>query len=77
MFFFMVSCRLSDFGLLGGHGRELGLGLCVLFDVGLDFFLPLLAVVAVLLGDAILEGVVGLGLDEQVADGVEHGAELG
>jgi len=36
-----------------------------------------LPIVAELVGDAVLEGVIGLGLDEEVADGVEDGGDLG
>lgn len=38
--------------------------------------LPRGPIVAVLVGDALLERVVGLGLDEQVADGLEDGDDL-
>lgn len=38
--------------------------------------LPRGPVVAILVGDALLERVVGLGLDEQVPHGLEHGDDL-
>lgn len=46
-------------------------------DEALGRLIKALSVVAVLLRDAVLEGVVGEGLDEEVADGLEHGGDLG
>lgn len=48
----------------------------ILSDLSLGLLLPRGPVVAVLVGDALLERVVGLGLDEQVAHGLEHGGDL-
>lgn len=45
--------------------------------MGLGLLLPRGPVVAVLVCDALLERVVGLGLDEQVAHGLEDGDDLG
>lgn len=39
--------------------------------------LPASPVIPVFLGDAVFERVVGLGLDEQVSEGLENGADLG
>lgn len=44
-------------------------------DVAADVLVELGAVGAELVGDAGLEGVVGVGLDEELADGLEDGAE--
>ncbi len=55
--------------------REVRAG--VLGDVELGLLLKLLGVVLVFLGDAGLEGVVGLGLDQQLADGLQHAQQLG
>lgn len=60
-----------------GDGGEDGLPAGVLVDVEADVLVPGGPVVAVLVGDSLLERVVGLGLDEQVAQGVEDGGDLG
>lgn len=60
-----------------GSGRKGRVGHGVAIDKGLDVLVKDGAVVAVLVGDALLEGVVGEGLDEQVTEGVEDGADLG
>lgn len=46
-------------------------------DMLLGYLLKLWPIVLVLLGDAVLERVIGLRLDEQVAQGLEDGADAG
>lgn len=60
----------------GRARRKLGLAHGILFHHGPGRFIKPLAVVAVLLGDALLEGVVGQGFDEQGAQGVEDGGDF-
>lgn len=71
-----IKTSLYSRALLGGGGED-GIGLGVPFDVEGDVFIKGGAIVAILVGDALLEGVVGLRLDEEVANGLEDGADLG
>lgn len=64
-------------GVIASRRRKGRLPEGVALHVQLDVPLPGGAVVAELVGDAVLEGVVGLRLDEQGADGVEDGGDLG
>lgn len=57
--------------------RKRGLAHGVLLGMQPGVLLKRLPIVAELVGDAVLEGVIGLGLDEEVADGVEDGGDLG
>lgn len=57
--------------------REHGILYGILVHIRLGRLVKRGAVAAKLLGDAVLERVVGQGLHEQVAHGVEHGRDLG
>lgn len=58
-------------------GRKVGIGHGIALDVISDILLPGGGVLSKLVGDAILERVVGLGVLEQGGEGLEDGDNLG
>lgn len=70
-------CKESPREILIRRCREDWVLKRILSDLSLGLLLPRGPIVAILVGDAFLERVVGLGLDEQVADGLEHGDDFG